>query len=163
MECAVAPASLSPAPKVLSFNDPNLCATGLKAPDRSQMHLITHPQKAKQCWDQQGSPEEPGWLQWPALELQTGINAIIPVEMLPNWIYRSDMYFCGEHSSWFQEQGSLLHGAKLCQVVILITCNFLKRTIKERWFARSGRITCAQQNQQRSGVVQQKAILQTAE
>lgn len=86
MECAVAPASLSPAPKVLSFNDPNLPDTGLKAPDRSQMHFITHPQKAKQCWEQQGSPEEP------ALELQIGINAIIPVEMLPNWIYRSDVF-----------------------------------------------------------------------
>jgi len=42
-------ASLSPASQVLSFNDPNLTAVVLKAPDNSQMKPITHPQKAKQC------------------------------------------------------------------------------------------------------------------
>lgn len=145
MECAVAPASLSPAPKVLSFNDPNLPDTGLKAPDRSQMHFITHPQKAKQCWEQQGSPEEP------ALELQIGIIAIIPVEMLPNWIYRSDMYFCGRTQ---QKPGIC---SPLCQVVVLITCNFFKKSNQRKVICRSGRIPCGQQNQQSPGVVQERA------
>jgi len=81
----------------------------------------------------------------PARELQIGLNAIIPVEMLPNCIYRSDAYFCGR-SARNRNHRSALHSAKLFEVVILVTCNFFKRTIKERSFARNVKITYGQQN-----------------
>lgn len=80
--------------------------------------------------------------------------------MLPNWIYRSETQFCRrpEHGRNYR---AVLCSAKLFVFVTLITCNFLRRTIKERSVARDVQATDGQQNWNSSGFVQERATAQT--
>lgn len=81
-----------------------------------------------------------------ASELYIGLNIIIPAEILPNWIYRSNTHFCrrAEHNRNYR---SVLPHAKLFVFVILVTCNLFNRVIKENSFARDVQTAYSQQNE----------------